>query len=191
MTQADKKTQHFWWSHSTQIGCKSMCRCYSNRLWASKRPCWAASHWKAQREHVSPCFAGSKQESPTAQRPLCDGSHFTAAYVSKMKVQLIFLVLKQTLRSVFLQEAEFTTCAYTCFFYMLASIKLYCLFAVLVSIQFCLRKIQIYEDAGTVERTYYHSFKSWVMPELSLTTVGRQCKQIRWSTVAGFRGKTQ
>lgn len=67
--------QHFWWSHSTQIGCKSLCRCYSNRAQASKRPCWATSHWKAQCEHVSsPRFIGSELKCPTAQRLVCPGS---------------------------------------------------------------------------------------------------------------------
>lgn len=74
-THGDKKMQHLCWSHSTQIGCKSMSRCYSNTAQASKRPCWATGHWKAQREHVSLCFTGSKQrECPTEQRPVCGES---------------------------------------------------------------------------------------------------------------------
>lgn len=56
---------------STQIGCKSMCRCYSNGAQPWKLPCWATSHWKAQHEHASPCFTGSEQKCPTAQRPVC------------------------------------------------------------------------------------------------------------------------
>lgn len=46
------RTCNLFWSHSTQIGCKTVCRCYSNTAQAWKRACWATSHSKAQREHV-------------------------------------------------------------------------------------------------------------------------------------------